>query len=194
MPANGAWPPEIDVIELGESGDFTTARMTTISAPAVPVPTTRRPGAITACHLAPLCTVSVWIGNRAASTSTSTARFVGRSLRRHAHPRVRLAVPAVSASPRSPCMSSRISPSVAAIPAEYWDRRRPLEDDVGLCARLRARQQRLLRFDPLAHRDSFNFDAQSQHVVRAKRGHGNSRRINSQTPPLVLTWTQQALP
>lgn len=28
MPANGAWPPEIDVIELGESGDFTTARMT----------------------------------------------------------------------------------------------------------------------------------------------------------------------
>lgn len=28
MPANGAWPPEIDAIELGQSGDFTTARMT----------------------------------------------------------------------------------------------------------------------------------------------------------------------
>jgi beta-glucanase (GH16 family) len=34
MPANGAWPPEIDVIELGEGGDFTTARMTNHYGPS----------------------------------------------------------------------------------------------------------------------------------------------------------------
>ena len=28
LPSNGNWPPEIDAIELGKSGDFTTARMT----------------------------------------------------------------------------------------------------------------------------------------------------------------------
>lgn len=28
MPANGSWPPETDVIELGQGGDFMTARMT----------------------------------------------------------------------------------------------------------------------------------------------------------------------
>ena len=34
MPANGAWPPEIDAIELGEGGDFTTARMTNHYGPS----------------------------------------------------------------------------------------------------------------------------------------------------------------
>ena len=34
MPENGAWPPEIDVIELGESGDFNTARMTNHYGPS----------------------------------------------------------------------------------------------------------------------------------------------------------------
>ena len=28
LPESGAWPPEIDTLELGQSGDFTTARMT----------------------------------------------------------------------------------------------------------------------------------------------------------------------
>ena len=34
LPSSGAWPPEIDVIELGNNGDFTTARMSNHFGPS----------------------------------------------------------------------------------------------------------------------------------------------------------------
>jgi beta-glucanase (GH16 family) len=126
MPANGAWPPEIDVIELGESGDFTTARMTD--------------------HFGPSGSGSyytqTWSNNGVPFGSglhTFGVDWEPGSLNFYIDGTLRgtIAAPSCPSSgsvggsgseciSSVPCTSSPISPSAAATQAESWDPRRSL--------------------------------------------------------------------